>query len=54
MRPGTGVGGLCSRFGGRRRHGVKPEHRAYGYRTVNRYAVQALEKAGVLEKVAKG
>ncbi|KAI9136591.1 40S ribosomal protein S19-A [Paraphysoderma sedebokerense] len=54
LRKGVGVGALTKVHGGRLRRGVRPNKSAYGSASVNRKALQALEKLKVLEKNADG
>jgi ribosomal protein S19E (S16A) len=48
MRPGTGVGGLCTRLGGRSNWGVRPGKFDTAARGVVRHIVHQLEKAGII------
>ncbi len=49
-----GVGRLRTYYGGRKNHGSCPEHHVDAGGSIIRKALQALEKAGLLEKAGKG
>jgi small subunit ribosomal protein S19e len=53
LRPGTGVGALNEKFGGRRNGGYAPYHHADASGSVQRKVLQQLEKAGVLVQDSK-
>ena len=54
VRDNIGTGKLRTHYGGRKSRGVKPQiHKKAGGSTV-RKAMQALEKAGLLQKMEKG
>jgi len=54
MRKGVGVGRLRHRYGGRVNRGTRPSHHALSSGSVERKALQALEKLKVLEKDSEG
>ena len=55
MRKGVGIGSLNKFYGGRnRRRGHRPEKHADASGSVNRKAVQALEKMKILESDRQG
>ncbi|OZJ06056.1 40S ribosomal protein S19-B [Bifiguratus adelaidae] len=54
LRPSVGVGALKRVHGGRKNRGSRPSHHAVGSGSVDRKALQALEKINVLEKDTKG
>jgi small subunit ribosomal protein S19e len=54
IRPGAGVGGLASFYGGRKNKGVRPSKHSDASTSVVRKALQALEKLSLLEKDGKG
>lgn len=53
-QPRVGVNRLRTHYGGRKNFGVKPEHHVKAGGKIIRNALQALEKAGLLEKAEKG
>lgn len=54
LRQGVGVGALRHRYGGSRNRGTRPSHHAISSGSVERKALQALEKIKVLEKHPSG
>ena len=53
INPGTGVHRLRRHYGGRKNYGVKPEHHMPAGGSTIRKAMQALEKAGLMQKANK-
>jgi small subunit ribosomal protein S19e len=54
LRPGVGVGALRLVYGGRKNNGCRPSHHSDASGSINRKALQALEKLRILQKDAKG
>ncbi|ORZ34632.1 ribosomal protein S19e [Catenaria anguillulae PL171] len=54
LRKGVGVGDLRKRFGGKERRGVRPNHSAVASGSLQRKALQTLEKLKYVEKSAAG
>ncbi|KAI8055462.1 40S ribosomal protein S19-A [Syncephalis plumigaleata] len=54
LRNSVGVGALRKLYGGRENRGTRPSHHADASGSVQRKALQALEKLGVLEKSPEG
>ncbi|RKP11034.1 40S ribosomal protein S19-A [Thamnocephalis sphaerospora] len=54
LRNSVGVGALRKLYGGRANRGTRPSHHADASGSVQRKALQALEKIGVLEKSSEG
>ncbi|KAI9597899.1 40S ribosomal protein S19-A [Syncephalis fuscata] len=54
LRNSVGVGALRKLYGGRVNRGTRPSHHADASGSVQRKALQALEKLGVLEKSPEG
>ncbi|KTW26775.1 hypothetical protein T552_02776 [Pneumocystis carinii B80] len=50
----SGVGALCKLYGGSKNRGSRPSHHYDGSGSIQRRALQCLEKIGVLEKDARG
>ncbi len=54
VNQGCGVGRLRRHYGGRKNRGVKPDRHVPAGGSTIRKAMQALEKAGLMEKMGKG
>jgi len=54
LRPNVGVGALRKVHGGRKRRGTRPSHHAKGSGSIDRKALQSLEKIGLIEKTVEG
>lgn len=54
VRPGVGVGALNCVHGGPKNRGSRPSHHRDGSGSINRKAIQALEKLRLLEKSSNG
>jgi small subunit ribosomal protein S19e len=54
VRPGVGVGAFNEIHGGNMNRGTKPSHHRTGSGSINRKALQALEKLKLVEKAANG
>mmetsp|Transcript_12967 Transcript_12967/g.39912 ORF Transcript_12967/g.39912 Transcript_12967/m.39912 type:complete len:126 (-) Transcript_12967:142-519(-) len=54
LRQGTGIGAFRKVYGGSKRNGTCPSHFSKGSGSVIRYALQQLEKLGVVEKHPDG
>src|SRR5947199_1422496 len=53
LRPGVGVGSLRVVHGNRKNNGSRPSHHADASGSINRKALQALEKLKILQKDTK-
>ena len=54
MRPGCGVGALKTIHGGKVNRGMRPDRHRKASGSVNRKALQALEKMNILEQIENG
>lgn len=54
LRPGVGVGALKLVHGSRKNNGTRPSHHVDASGSINRKALQALEKLKILKKDDKG
>lgn len=54
LRPGVGISALNTMHGSKKRRGTRPPHHETASGSINRHALQALEKINLLQKETTG